>query len=151
VNASWGSTFANPVSEEAIRYATVNEGMLIIAAAGNSGINEKYYPASYENVFSVGATGASDLKWSSSTFSPAVDIVAPGELVRSCWPFNGYDISSGTSFSAPLVAGTAALVKSHFPNYNSEQIAERIRVTADTSIYSLAGNANWVGMMGSGR
>jgi PKD repeat protein len=151
VNASWGSTFANPVSEEAIRYATVNEGMLIIAAAGNSGINEKYYPASYENVFSVGATGASDLKWSSSTFSPAVDIVAPGELVRSCWPFNGYDISSGTSFSAPLVAGAAALVKSHFPNYNSEQIAERIRVTADTSIYSLAGNANWVGMMGSGR
>jgi hypothetical protein len=151
VNASWGSTFANPVSEEAIRYATVNEGMLIIAAAGNSGINEKYYPASYENVFSVGATGASDLKWSSSTYSPAVDIVAPGELVRSCWPFNGYEISSGTSFSAPLVAGAAALVKSHFPNYTSEQIAERIRVTADTSIYSLAGNSAWVGMMGSGR
>ena len=151
VNASWGSTFANPVSEEAIRYATVNEGMLIIAAAGNSGINEKYYPASYENVFSVGATGATDLKWSSSTFSPAVDIVAPGELVRSCWPFNGYEISSGTSFSAPLVAGAAALVKSHFPNYTSEQIAERIRVTADTSIYDLAGNAAWVGMMGAGR
>lgn len=151
VNASWGSTFANPVSEDAIRYATVNEGMLIIAAAGNSGLNEKYYPASYENVFSVGATGAADLKWSSSTFSPAVDIVAPGELVRSCWPFNGYDISSGTSFSAPLVAGAAALVKSHFPNYTSEQIAERIRVTADTSIYSLAGNSAWVGMMGSGR
>lgn len=151
VNASWGSTFANPVSEDAIRYATVNEGMLIIAAAGNSGLNEKYYPASYENVFSVGATGATDLKWSSSTFSPAVDIVAPGELVRSCWPFNGYDISSGTSFSAPLVAGAAALVKSHFPNYSSEQIAERIRVTADTSIYALAGNSAWVGMMGSGR
>jgi len=151
VNASWGSKFANPVSEEAIRYATVNEGMLIIAAAGNSGLNEKYYPASYENVFSVGATGATDLKWSSSTFSPAVDIVAPGELVRSCWPFNGYDISSGTSFSAPLVAGAAALVKSHFPNYSSEQIAERIRVTADTSIYALAGNSAWVGMMGSGR
>lgn len=151
VNASWGNTFPNPVSEDAIRYATVNEGMLIIAAAGNSGINEKYYPASYENVFSVGATGASDLKWSSSTFSPAVDIVAPGELVRSCWPFNGYNSSSGTSFSAPLVAGAAALVKSHFPNYTSEQIAERIRVTADTSIYSLAGNSAWVGMMGAGR
>ena len=151
VNASWGSTFANPVSEDAIRYATVNEGMLIIAAAGNSGINEKYYPASYENVFSVGATGAADLKWSSSTYSPSVDIVAPGELVRSCWPFNGYEISSGTSFSAPLVAGAAALVKSHFPNYTSEQIAERIRVTADTSIYSLAENSAWVGMMGSGR
>ncbi len=151
VNASWGSTFANPVSEDAIRYATVNEGMLIIAAAGNSGLNEKYYPASYENVFSVGATGAADLKWSSSTYSPSVDIVAPGELVRSCWPFNGYEISSGTSFSAPLVAGAAALVKSHFPNYTSEQIAERIRVTADTSIYSLAGNSAWVGMMGSGR
>jgi serine protease len=151
VNASWGNTFPGPVNEEAIRYATVNQGVLIVAACGNSSVNEKYYPASYENVFSVGATGATDLKWSGSTFSPSVDIVAPGELVRSCWPFNGYDISSGTSFSSPLVAGAAALVKSHFPAYTAQQVAERLRVTADASIYALPGNAPWNGMMGSGR
>ncbi len=151
INASWGSTFPSPATEEAIRYATVNQGVLIVAACGNSNLNEKYYPASYENVMSVGATGSTDLKWSGSTYNTSVDIVAPGELVRSCWPFNGYDISSGTSFSSPLVAGAAALVKSHFPSYTAQQVAERLRVTADTSIYSIPGNSAWNGLLGSGR
>ena len=151
INASWGNTFPSPATEEAIRYATVNQGVLIVAACGNSGLNEKYYPAFYENVMSVGATGSTDVKWSGSTYNTSVDIVAPGELVRSCWPFNGYDISSGTSFSSPLVAGAAALVKSHFPSYTAQQVAERLRVTADNSIYTLPGNSAWTGLMGSGR
>lgn len=151
INASWGNTFPNPFAEEVIQYAINNNDALIIAAAGNSGLNENYYPASYEGVMSVGATGSTDLAWSLSTYGPMLDIVAPGELVRSCWPFNGYDISSGTSFSAPLVAGAAALVKSHFPSYTAQQIAERLRVTADTSIYTLPGNSSRFHLLGSGR
>jgi len=151
INASWGGTFPDPFGEEIVRYATVNKEALIIAAAGNSGINEKYYPASYDGVFSVAATGSTDLAWSGSTFGPTVDICAPGELVRSCWPFNGYDVSSGTSFSAPLVTGAAALVKSHFPAYSALQVAERLRITADTSIYALPGNATVNQLLGSGR
>jgi hypothetical protein len=100
---------------------------------------------------SVGATGATDLRWAQTTWGPSLDISAPGELVQSCWPFNGYDVSSGTSFSSPLVAGAAALVKSHFPNYTAAQIAERLRVTADTSIYSLAGNSDRYHYLGAGR
>jgi len=151
INASWGGTFPDPFGEEIIRYATVNKEALVVAAAGNSGINEKYYPASYEGVFSVAATGAADIAWSGSTFGPRVDICAPGELVRSCWPFNGYDVSSGTSFSAPLVTGAAALVKSHFPAYSAQQVAERLRTTADTSIYTLTGNVTVNQLLGSGR
>lgn len=151
INASWGGTFPDPFGEEIIRYAIVNKEALIVAAAGNSGINEKYYPASYEGVFSVAATGSADIAWSGSTFGPGVDICAPGELVRSCWPFNGYDISSGTSFSAPLVTGAAALVKSHFPSYSAQQVAERLRITADTSIYTLPGNSAVNQLLGSGR
>jgi serine protease len=151
INASWGNTFPSPFAEEVIQYAINNNDALIIAAAGNSGLNENYYPASYDGVMSVGATGSADLAWSLTTYGPMLDIVAPGELVRSCWPFNGYDISSGTSFSAPLVAGAAALVKSHFPTYTAQQIAERLRVTADTSIYTLPGNDNRYHLLGSGR
>ncbi len=151
INASWGNTFYTPMGEDVIRYATINLGALVIAAAGNSGLNESYYPASYPFVFNVGATGATDVKWSGSTFGPDLDIVAPGELVRSCWPFNGYQESSGTSFSSPLVAGAAALVKSHFPQYNALQVAERLRVTADTSIYQLAGNSGFYHYLGAGR
>jgi len=151
INASWGSTFYTPMGEDVIRYATINLGALVIAAAGNSNLNESYYPASYPFVLNVGATGATDVKWSGSTFGPDLDIVAPGELVRSCWPFNGYQESSGTSFSAPLVAGAAALVKSHFPGYNALQIAERLKITADTSIYQISGNAGFYHYLGAGR
>jgi serine protease len=151
INASWGGTFPDPFGEEIVRYATVNKEALIVAAAGNSGLNEKYYPASFDGVFSVAATGSADVAWSSSTFGARVDICAPGELVRSCWPFNGYEISSGTSFSAPLVTGAAALVKSHFPSYSAQQVAERLRITADTTIYALAGNASVTELLGSGR
>ncbi len=151
INASWGGTFSDPFGEEIVRYATVNKEALIVAAAGNSGLNEKYFPASYEGVFSVAATGSADIAWSGSTFGPSVDICAPGELVRSCWPFNGYDVSSGTSFSAPLITGAAALVKSHFPAYSALQVAERLRITADTSIYTLPGNATVNQLLGSGR
>jgi serine protease len=151
INASWGSTFSDPFGAEVIEFARTEGEALIIAAAGNSALNEKYYPAAYEGVMSVAATGASDLAWPETTFNATVDICAPGELVRSCWPFNGYDVSSGTSFSAPLVTGAAALVKSHFPQYTAEQVGERLRVTADTSIYSLGGNSTYQQLLGAGR
>ncbi len=151
INASWGNTFPTPFGAEVIQYATINHEALIIAAAGNSGLQENYYPAAYPGVMSIGATGSTDQHWSLTTWGPSLDMVAPGELVRSCWPFNGYDVSSGTSFSAPLVAGAAAILKSHFPNYTSDQIAERLRVTADTSIYALSGNASRYHWLGAGR
>ena len=151
INASWGSTFSDPFGAEVIEYARTEGEALIIAAAGNSALNEKYYPAAYEGVMSVAATGATDLAWPETTFNATVDICAPGELVRSCWPFNGYNVSSGTSFSAPLVTGAAALVKSHFPQYNAEQVGERLRVTADTSIYTLGGNSTYQQLLGAGR
>jgi serine protease len=158
INASWGNTFPSPMNEEVIRYATINKGSLVVASAGNSHKNEKYYPASYPFAMSVGATNATDLKWTNtdpstggSTFGPALDISAPGELVRSCLQSNTYGLSSGTSESAPLVAGAAALVKSHFPLYTAQQVGERLRVTADTSVYSLPGNALYKDLLGSGR
>jgi hypothetical protein len=150
INASWGRTRTSPMGAEVIRYAQ-ERNCLVVAAAGNSALNEKYYPASYPGVLSVGASGQTDLKWSGSTFGPRIDLIAPGENVRSTWPFNGYDNSSGTSFSAPLAAGAAALVKSKFPTYNALQLAERLKVTADTSIYQLPGNAAWLHLMGAGR
>lgn len=152
INASWGKNIHTPLGEEAVRYATVNKGCLLVAAAGNSGLNEKYYPAAYEHVFSIGATNASELKWSGSTYGPSVDLVAPGESVYSLHPFAPYyNTSSGTSFSAPIVAGAAALVQSHFPHYTPLQVAERLRVTADTALFSLPGNADYRELMGAGR
>lgn len=151
INASWGNTFYDPMAADVVDYAVNTKGCLIVAASGNSGLNEIYYPASYPGVMSVGATGATDVIWNQSTFSTFVDLVAPGELLQSTWPFNGYDVSSGTSFSSPLVAGAAAIVKSHFPEYNAAQIQERLRVTADTGLFELPGNDTVAFYMGAGR
>ena len=151
INASWGNTFYDPMAADVVNYATINKGALIIAASGNSGLNEVYYPASYPGVMSIGATGSSDNLWNQSTYGPWLDLVAPGELVYSTWPFNGYSESSGTSFSSPLVAGAAAIVKSHFPTYNGQQLAERLRVTADTALFELPENATFRTLMGAGR
>jgi len=151
INASWGSTFVSPFGEEVTRYVTEEKGLLLIAAAGNTGTDICYYPACYPNVVSVGSTGATDAIWSGSTFHDKVSIMAPGELVQSTWAFNGYNTSSGTSFSAPLVAGAAALVKAQFPDYTSEQIAARLRAYADTSLFALPANEGKRFKMGGGR
>jgi len=150
INASWGNTRFDAMGQDAVRYAQ-ERNCLIVSAAGNSGLNEKYYPASYPGVVNVAASGPTDIKWSGSTFSHRVDLIAPGENVRSTWPFNGYNYSSGTSFAAPLVSAAAALVKSQFPAYSAEQLAERLRVTADTGIYQLSGNSAWYHLLGAGR
>lgn len=151
INASWGNTFYSPMNESVVRYATINKNALVISAAGNSNLNEKFYPASYEYAISVTATNQTDTKWVNSTFNVSADIAAPGENIRSTWPFNGYDISSGTSFAAPQVSAAAALLKAHKPAYNAIQLGERLKVTADSSIYQVPGNANFYHRLGSGR
>lgn len=155
INASWGNTRPSPLGEEAIRYA-IAKGCLIVAAAGNSGLDEKYYPASYPGVLSVGATDTEDGIWADSTglrstYNNTVDIVAPGKKVHVVSHSNGYSTSSGTSFAAPIVSGAAALVWSKFPHYTAAQVAERLRVTADTGILHLEANRAFTGKLGSGR
>jgi subtilisin family serine protease len=150
VNCSWGSPGAEQFGRDIINYATHNKGALVIAACGNSNSDVPFFPASYEHVLSVAATDSNDYRWSGSSYGPMVDISAPGEFVYSTWINGGYSSSDGTSFSAPIVAGVAALLKAHFPHYSNLQIAEQIRVTAD-NIDTIPANATFAGLLGSGR
>lgn len=151
INCSWGNNTFSQLSQSVINYATINKNCLIVAAAGNSNNEVKVYPATYEGVISVGGTMANDDKWGNSTFNYAVDIVAPSNLLKSTFAFNGYDVSSGTSFAAPMVSAAAALVKTQFPTYNARQLGERLKVTADTILYSNPANANFQNKLGAGR
>ncbi|MFT7197428.1 MAG: subtilisin family serine protease, partial [Marinoscillum sp.] len=149
VNLSYGATSAySQAGQDLITYAVKEKNMVIVAAAGNSNKNERYYPASFEHVLSVAATSVNDVKSSFSTYHPLVDLVAPGSSVYSTFKLNGFASDNGTSYSSPLVAGTAALVKAAFPTYNASQIMEQIRVTTD-DIYDK--NPSFVGLLGSGR
>ncbi|MFT6866315.1 MAG: hypothetical protein ACJA08_001146, partial [Cyclobacteriaceae bacterium] len=151
INLSWGSTSNfSQFNQDIINYAVLEKNLVIIAAGGNSGIEEDFYPASYDHVLSVGWTNEGDSKAPSSTFSYKIDLVAPGENITSALNNNGYHTDSGSSFAAPIVAGAAALVKDVYPNYNAEQIMEVLRVSTD-NIYDINDNSTYEGKLGSGR
>lgn len=156
VNLSWGR-MGSPLQSEQdiINYAVLDHDMVVVAAAGNEGgkttEENKWYPASYENVLSVGASDAQDNKSSGSTFNHSVDLIAPGVSMFSTVNNNGYSNGGpGTSFAAPLVSAAAALVKDQYPNLTAVQIMERVRATAD-DIYSVGNNSIYEGKLGKGR
>lgn len=151
INASWGGPESSDQGERAIAFA-VDMGALVIAAAGNDGLNTDltpFFPASFDKVLSVGSTGKNnDGKAGFSNFGVSADIFAPGSGVESTSPGGSFGTGSGTSFSSPLVAGIAALVKTQNPNFSVDQLREQVRVTGDNID---AANPNFAGRLGRGR
>jgi len=130
INLSWGASKGSETLKEAIDYAW-NKGVFIVASAGNDKSSKAPYPAGYSNVFSVAATNTNDTKASFSNYGSWVDIAAPGVNVLTTTKSGSYESVSGTSFSAPIVAAMAALLKAKYPNMTNAQLAERICATAD--------------------
>ena len=109
-----------------------NKGILLVAAAGNSGSdgNPFEYPAGYDSVMSVGAVDSDSEIALFSSHNSAVDITAPGVGVESLASGGGTTYKSGTSMATPHVAGVAALLMSQFPNKPTSKIREAMELTA---------------------
>jgi len=119
INLSLGGAGESQLLEQAINYAH-GKGVVVIAAAGNSGDESASYPARYPHAIGVAALDAGGLKAPYSNFGAGVDLAAPGGseeakiLQNTIDPvtkepvFMGYQ---GTSMAAPHVAGVAALIK----------------------------------------
>ena len=150
INCSWGSSARSQIAQDIITYVTLDLGCLVIGAAGNDNTKNAHYPSGYDYVLSVAATTESDLKASFSNFGSTVDISAPGTGILSTQFDNAYGTVQGTSFSAPITAGAAALVWSHDPSLTPLQVAEQVRVTADVSIYE-KNSSNFKNLLGKGR
>jgi serine protease len=151
INCSWGGHLSGGAfGSDVVRYATINRDALIVAGAGNAGNDLPFYPASYDLVMGIAATDSLDIKWERSSYGRHISLSAPGVRILSTWPDTMYILSSGTSMSAPVVAGAAAIVRSNYPDLSAMQIAARLKQTADI-IDTIPGNEAFAGRLGGGR
>lgn len=128
--------------ENAIKRA-IAAGVCVVASAGNYGSSTPRYPASFEGVIGVGATLPNNKLTSYSNRSEAVDIVAPGgedgvKKIFTTYPTTakkcGYSEGRGTSFAAPQVAATAALMKDMDYDLTSDQILSKMKSSSTVSV-----------------
>ena len=130
-----GSTIAESRGFEDLK----DDGVLVIAAAGNSGNSDFSYPASYPDVLSVAALDSSGTVASFSQFNSMVDLAAPGVDVLSTLPMDGdcqmcsgspYGFADGTSMATPHVSGVAALLYNFLPDASVDEIEEALLMSA---------------------
>jgi subtilisin family serine protease len=136
VNMSFDVSSPSPALNQAVSYAN-QKGVVLVAAAGNESTSAPVYPAALKgNVMGIASTTDWDQRSSFSNYgSTDVWIAAPGEYVISTFPGGTYASASGTSFSSPLVAGTAALLLQAKPALRQSDAANAfshaIRLTPD--------------------
>ena len=139
------SFIVNPNSDidDAITYAH-NHNVSVVCGSGNNGLSSLCYPASNNLTIAVGATKQSDYKCSFSSYGDGLDLVAPGAKIRVA----ANDTVSGTSFSAPMVSGTIALMLSVNPELTPDEIRTILHNTATkvgTYDYGTSGWNTYVG------
>lgn len=130
ISLSWGAPVDSKLIRDAISYAET-KGTIVVAAAGNFGNRLKIYPAAYPSVIAVAATDSNDEITSFSNWGEWIDISAPGEDIVSTWTNGEYNNESGTSASAPLVAGTIALMLSEKPDATRDEILTALKSGAE--------------------
>nr|WP_305067183.1 S8 family serine peptidase [Mangrovivirga halotolerans] len=151
LNLSWGAPNArSKYVEDIINYIVLELDVVVVAAAGNTHGEYDFYPASYTNVLSVGSTNYKDEKADFASYSPFIDIMAPGKSIYVTGNNDFKYYSQGTSLSTAMVSATAALIRARYPDLTALQVMERIRVTAD-DIYQIETNKPYTGKLGHGR
>jgi len=132
INVSISTPGDDPRLRRAVDAALAAD-VVVVAAVGNQ--HERGdptpYPAAYPGVIGVGAIGQNNQRVPTSQVGSYVSIVAPGESVIAAVPGRGHAVYHGTSFAAPFVAATAALIRSHDRSLSRAEVVHRLLATAD--------------------
>lgn len=147
INMSWGGGGSSTYGQNVCSYAW-NLGTILIAAAGNDGTNQQFYPAAYDDVVAVASTTTGDTKSSFSQYGPWVSISAPGSSILSTDQGSSYQVTQGTSMASPLVAGLVGLMISHAPSASPQQVVDCLLNTSENID---GANSNYIGQLGAGR
>ncbi|MDL2256858.1 S8 family peptidase [Bacteroidales bacterium OttesenSCG-928-I14] len=149
ISMSYGSGTESQIEKEILE-SCVKNGIILIAAAGNNGQDQEYYPAQFEGVISVASVNSDMKKSNFSNYGSWVDIAAPGgyyvtpegeldensQILSTTYCKNqtftnkpsflgkNYDMMVGTSMATPIVSSLAALIVSYYPDLNSYQLLE---------------------------
>jgi subtilisin family serine protease len=145
INASWGFS-ADSLALSNAFWSLRTDGIIVVAAAGNAGVNvdlSPSYPAGYhlDNVVTVAYTSRADALAAASNYgASSVHLAAPGESIYSTFAAtdNYYLAETGTSFAAPYVTGTLALLRAKYPGDSYLQSITRVLNGTDP-LASLAG------------
>jgi thermitase len=159
INLSLGGPSSSTTLENAVNYAW-NNGVVVVAAAGNSNDSSYTYPAAYTNSIAVAATDNQDKRAYFSSYGSWVDVTAPGVYIFSTWKDKKsnanpqpecydtvcYKYASGTSMSTPMTAGVVGLIWSTSYGTSASTVRARLETTADditgTGTYWSAGRIN---------
>jgi len=156
INMSFGKSYSPQQKEvmEAFKYAE-QKGVLIVHAAGNEGMDNDdlghnfptpKYPGmseKFRNWIEVGASTRhkkAKVKYGyvlrnglaaefSNYGNEIVDVFAPGYDIYSTIPESEYDVYDGTSMAGPMVAGTAAIIMSYYPDISTVDVIDIIMQT----------------------
>jgi subtilisin family serine protease len=148
INCSFGSLEFSQAEADIIAYVTDSMDVLVVASAGNEGLNTAVYPAALEDVIGVCAVGESDEKIAISNYGSSFEISAPGESIYGPYVQDQYSYKSGTSVAAAVVSSAAILLRSYFVNESAQEIRYRIIHSTDEINSS---NSEYQNQLGTGR
>lgn len=131
INLSLGGSQHSAIENEAVQRA-IRAGITVVAAAGNEAQkgNQINYPASYQNVLSIGAVDRYNNRAMFSNYNSFVDLTAPGQSIYTTTLYSQYEQVNGTSFSTPIVAGAVAMMKALEPELTLVEIKNALQQTA---------------------
>ncbi|MEW5531440.1 type VII secretion-associated serine protease mycosin [Streptomyces virginiae] len=124
----------------------VAANIVVVASAGNDGMNgqkRKTYPAAFPGVLAVGASDRNNERAVFSQPGDFIAVAAPGVDMVSTVPGFGQCIDNGTSFSAPYVAGLAALLRAEHGDWSAQQIVWQIQNTAERAVNGRDDYVGW--------
>ncbi len=120
----------NPGVRSAVQVALDND-LIVVASVGNKPeASIIQFPAYIDGVVAIGSTDRDGLVSNFSISGDRVALTAPGSEIRTTKPGATYTIGTGTSASAAIVSGVAALVWSRYPELSAVEVVHRMTATA---------------------